>query len=90
MGSVLELISTKSCQHATEYMYIDKCNITCAQISDGSNNRETTACFFDNHNCDAVVSTITATAVIFFNNRAYFKKLLYKKKFIFPMLKFEL
>ena len=47
------------------------------QTSDGSNNR--------NYNLD-----ITTTAVIFFNNRAYFKKFLFKKKFILPMLKFEL
>ena len=28
--------------------------------------------------------------VIFFNNRVYFKKFLFKKKFILPILKFEL
>ena len=42
--------------------------------------------FFDNR--DVVVST--ATAVIFFNNGAYFKKFLYEKKFILPVLKFEM
>ena len=44
---------------------------------DGSNNRN--RMFFDN--CDAIVST--ATAVIFFNNHAYFVKFLLKKKFYF-------
>ena len=52
-----------------------------------------TACWFDNrnHNRDAAVSTTTttATAVIFFNNRPYFKKFVFKKKFILPILKFE-
>ena len=43
-----------------------------------------------NRNCDAVVSTTTATAVIFFNNRVYFDKYLFKKKFILHILKFEL
>ena len=51
-----------------------------------------TACLFDNrnHNRNAAVSTTTATAVIYFNNRLYFKKFLFKKKFILPILKFEL
>ena len=49
-----------------------------------------TACLFDNRNRDAVVITTTATAVIFFNNRVYFKKFVSKKKFILPILKFEL
>ena len=45
---------------------------------------------FHNRNRDAVVNTTTATAVIFFNNRVYFMKFLFKKKFILPILKFEL
>ena len=49
-----------------------------------------TACLFDNRNRDVVVNTITATAVILFNNRVYFKIFLFKKNFILPMLKFEL
>ena len=52
------------------YVYI---NYIYIHISDGSNNR----------NRDAVVSTATATAVIFLNNRVYFKKFLFKKKFYF-------
>ena len=47
--------------------------------------------FFDNLHRDAVVSTTTTTAVIFFfNNRVYLKKNVFKKKFILPILKFEL
>ena len=40
-----------------------------------------TACYFDNRNCDAVENMTTATAVIFFNNREYFKNFLYNKLF---------
>ena len=59
--------------------------------SDGSNNctRDATACFY-NRNRNAVVSTTTATVVIYFNNRGYFMKFLFKKKFILPTLKFVL
>ena len=42
---------------------------------------------FDNHNCNAVVSITTVTAVIFFNNRVYFKKFLFKKKVYFTYVK---
>ena len=62
------------------------CILGSVRASDGSNNHN--RMFFDNR--DAVVSTTTVTAVIFFNNCAYFKKFLFKKKFILPMLKFEL
>ena len=42
---------------------------------------------FDNHNCNAVVSITTVTAVILFNNRVYFKKFLFKKKVYFTYVK---
>ena len=50
-------------------------SLCCWDYSDESNNR--------NHDT-------TATAVIFFNKPAYFKKSLSKKKFILPMSKFGL
>ena len=75
----------RSYTHITIYVY----------TSDGSNNcnrnrrARLTAWLFDNHNRDAFVSTTTATAVIFFSNRVYFKKFLLKKKFILPISKLE-
>ena len=40
--------------------------------------------------CNLVMDRITATAVIFFNNRVYSKKFVSKKKFILPILKIKL
>ena len=52
------------------------CRITGGAISDGSNNRNRM------HNRNAVVSMTTTTAVTLFNNRVYFRKSLFNKKFI--------
>ena len=66
------------------YLYMGYFPTKDIQTSDGLNNCNR------NRNRDAVVSTTTATAVIFFNNRVHFKKFLFKKKFVLPILKFEL
>ena len=71
------------CIQSNVCVYILMCVLVMARIT-------ATACFFDNRNRDTVVSMTTATTVIFFNNREHFKKLLYKKKFILPMLRFKL